>query len=109
MTSRQAPGKGDDESGQQYENKMFRLKVEAARAFDVLKGKMGPRAGPRLAAEAIDLLLQKYGEKPVGPLRPAASSGAGETKPALAQPEIPETTKARARAIARPRPPAKAR
>jgi hypothetical protein len=42
------------------------LKPEAARAFDILKAEQGPRSGPRLAAEAIDLLLVKYGKKPLG-------------------------------------------
>jgi len=40
----------------QLRNKMFRLKPEAIRAFDILKAKQGPRSGPRLMAEAVDLL-----------------------------------------------------
>jgi len=42
------------------------LKPEAITAFNVLKAEEGPRCGPRLAAEAIDLLLKKYGKLPVG-------------------------------------------
>ncbi len=58
----------------QLRNKMFRLTPEAIRAFDILKAKQGTRSGPRLMAEAVDLLLKKYGEKPVGsPERPASS------------------------------------
>lgn len=56
-----------EESG--FVNKMFRLKPDAAQAFDILKAKQGPRSGVRLAAEMVDLLLVKYGEKPVGPMR----------------------------------------
>jgi hypothetical protein len=47
-------------------NKMFRLKPEAVRAFDILKAEQGSRSGPRLIAEAIDLLLVKYGKKKIG-------------------------------------------
>jgi hypothetical protein len=58
-----APGKAPEES--QLENKMFRLSPEAIRAFDILKAEQGARSGPRLMAEAIDLLLVKYGKKAV--------------------------------------------
>ena len=68
--------KASDESepeDSKLRNKMFRLTPEAIRAFDILKAKQGPRSGPRLMAEAVDLLLRKYGEKPVGcPERPAS-------------------------------------
>ena len=57
-----------DESA--LENKLFRLSADHITAFDVLKAKQGPRSGPRLIAEAIDLLLVKYGEKPIGSARP---------------------------------------
>ncbi len=46
--------------------KLMSLKPETARAFDILKAEQGPRSGPRLAAEAIDLLLKKYGKQPLG-------------------------------------------
>jgi len=71
MTSTRTPDGELEDSG--YVNKMFRLKPDAAQAFDILKAKQGPRSGPRLAAEMVELLLAKYGEKPVGPLRPAAA------------------------------------
>ena len=53
-----------DES--QLRNALFRLKPEAKRAFDILKAEQGSRSGPRLIAEAIDLLLTKYGKEPIG-------------------------------------------
>jgi hypothetical protein len=46
--------------------KLLSLKPEAIRALDILKAEQGARSGPRLAAEAIDLLLKKYGKKPIG-------------------------------------------
>ncbi len=55
-----------------FVNKMFRLRPDAAQAFDILKARQGPRSGVRLAAEMVDLLLVKYGEKPVGPLLQAS-------------------------------------
>jgi hypothetical protein len=64
MRAKGTPAK-DPEDGQ-LENKMFRLKPEAIRAFDILKAEQGARSGPRLMAEAIDLLLKKYGKKPIG-------------------------------------------
>lgn len=45
---------------------LLALKPEAIKAFNVLQAEEGPRSGPRLAAEAIDLLLKKYGKPPVG-------------------------------------------
>jgi hypothetical protein len=54
------------EAGRTFQNKLLSLKPEAVRAFDILKAEQGPRSGPRLAAEAIDLLLAKYGKPPVG-------------------------------------------
>ena len=45
---------------------LITLKPEAVTAFNVLKAEQGTRSGPRLAAEAIDLLLKKYGKPPVG-------------------------------------------
>jgi len=47
-------------------NALFRLKPEAKRAFDILRAEQGSRSGPRLIAEAIDLLLIKYGKKKIG-------------------------------------------
>jgi len=47
-------------------NALFRLKPEAKRAFDILRAEQGSRSGPRLIAEAIDLLLVKYGKKKIG-------------------------------------------
>jgi hypothetical protein len=79
MTSKHTP---DEEPEQpEFVNKMFRLRPEAAQAFEILKAKRGPRSGPRLAAEMVDLLLLKYGEKPVGPLRPAAAAKRESPKP----------------------------
>lgn len=51
------------------QSKIFRLSPEACRAFDILKAEEGPRSGPRLAAEMVDLLLREHGKQPVGPLR----------------------------------------
>jgi hypothetical protein len=45
---------------------LLTLKKEAIIAFNVLKAEQGARSGPRLAAEAIDLLLDKYKKEPVG-------------------------------------------
>ena len=45
---------------------LITLKPEAVTAFNILKAEQGVRSGPRLAAEAIDLLLKKYGKAPVG-------------------------------------------
>jgi hypothetical protein len=61
------------------ENKLFRLSPGAIQAFEILKAKQGPRSGPRLIGEAIDLLLMKYGEKPVGsPSRPTKTPARGK-------------------------------
>jgi|BogFormECP12_OM1_1039635.scaffolds.fasta_scaffold06482_4 hypothetical protein len=64
MGTKRTPAKNPEES--QLENKMFRLKPAAIRAFDILKAEQGARSGPRLMAEAVDLLLKKYGKKPIG-------------------------------------------
>jgi hypothetical protein len=63
---------------------MFRLKRAAIVAFDTLKAEQGPRAGPRLMAEAVDLLLARYGKKPVSgtPVRPAREPARSGRKPA---------------------------
>jgi hypothetical protein len=45
--------------------KLFQLKRRAIRQFDVLKAEQGPRSGPRLIAEALNLLFEKYGKPPV--------------------------------------------
>jgi hypothetical protein len=47
------------------QTRLISLIPEAARAFDILKAEQGPRTGPRLAAEAIDLLLILYGKQPI--------------------------------------------
>ena len=62
------PAKKPEPSGEEspLENCMFRLKPEAKRAFDILKAEQGARSGPRLVAEALDLLFKKYGKKPIG-------------------------------------------
>ena len=79
MTSMRTP---DDKPAQpQYVNKMFRLRPEAAQAFEFLKAEVGPRSGPPLAAEMIDLLLIEHGKKPVGPLRPGAGAKRPASKP----------------------------
>jgi len=46
--------------------KLLLLKPQAIRAFDILRAEQGPRSGPRLAAEMVDLLLRAYGKKPIG-------------------------------------------
>ena len=45
--------------------KLFQVKRRAIRQFDVLKGEQGPRSGPRLIAEALNLLFEKYGKPPI--------------------------------------------
>jgi hypothetical protein len=45
--------------------KLFQVKRRAIRQFDILKGEEGPRSGPRLIAEALNLLFEKYGKPPV--------------------------------------------
>ncbi len=55
-----------DEQRERRNNVLLTLKPEAIKAYNVLKAEQGPRSGPRLAAEAIDLLLKKYGKPPVG-------------------------------------------
>jgi hypothetical protein len=52
---------------------LFRLNREAIRAFDILKAEQGPRSGPRLMAEAIDLLLVRY-HKELSPFQPSSFS-----------------------------------
>ena len=66
MKDKERPGKKADEIERTLRNKLLSLKPEAIRAFDILKAEQGPRSGPRLAAEAIDLLLAKYGKPPIG-------------------------------------------
>lgn len=73
------------------EGKMFRLRREAIRAFDILKAEQGPRSGPRLMTEAIDLLLILYGKSPIEEehhgwiaarqQQPAAPTTAGSMRP----------------------------
>jgi hypothetical protein len=60
-----AHANNDEPENVELQNKMFRLRAEAIRAFDILKAEQGPRSGTRLIAEAIDLLLVKYGKKPI--------------------------------------------
>ncbi len=79
MTSKRTLDEEPEQS--EFVNKMFRLRPEAAQAFEILKAKSGPRSGPRLAAEMVDLLLVKHGEKPVGPLRPGAAGRRENPKP----------------------------
>jgi hypothetical protein len=50
---------------EKLQTRLISLIPEAARAFDILKAEQGPRTGPRLAAEAIDLLLILYGKTPI--------------------------------------------
>jgi hypothetical protein len=48
--------------------KGFRIKLEAARQFDMLKAEVsgnGKDKGPVLIAEALNLLFKKYGKPPV--------------------------------------------
>jgi hypothetical protein len=52
---------------EKLEQKLFQIKWAARRQFDVLKGEQGPRSGPRLIAEALNLLFEKYG-KPTIPV-----------------------------------------
>ena len=46
--------------------KLFQVTPEAGRRFDMLRAKLGGgrEIGPRLIAEALDLLFEKYGERP---------------------------------------------
>jgi hypothetical protein len=76
MKNKGSPKSDDDESAQLY-GKMFRLTRDAIVAFDTLKARQGPRSGPRLMAEAVDLLLVAYEMEPVGSPSPVR----GETKP----------------------------
>jgi hypothetical protein len=80
MTSKRTPERGPEEEPG-YVNKMFRLRPDAVQAFEILKAKQGPRSGPRLAAEMVDLLLIEHGEKPVGPKRPGAAGRREGVKP----------------------------
>jgi hypothetical protein len=66
MSVRGRPRKETAEADNARGTKVLSLKREIIRAFDILKAEPGARSGPRLAAEAIDLLLQKYGKQPVG-------------------------------------------
>jgi hypothetical protein len=74
MTSKRETRPHAEPEPGELQNKMFRLSAEAVQAFDILKARQGTRSGPRLAGEAIDLLLIKYGEQPVGPLRDTTKS-----------------------------------
>jgi hypothetical protein len=78
-----------NEETDKLEGKMFRLKREAIREFDILKAEQGPRSGPRLMSEAIDLLLLLYGKRPLEEEHHGWSAARGkpaeeqhETKPA---------------------------
>ena len=50
-------------------DKHFRVTPEAARQFNILAAQqyegMGPRPGPTLIAEALNMLFEKYGMDPV--------------------------------------------
>ena len=50
-------------------DKHFRMTPEAARAFNLLAAQLysgeGPRPGPDLIAEALNMLFEKYGMDPV--------------------------------------------
>jgi len=63
MPAKKTPAKTAE--GTQLENKLIRLRPEVIRAFDILRAEQGPHSGPRLAEEAINLLLKQYGKKPV--------------------------------------------
>ena len=78
----------EEAKGVRFQNKMFRLAREAVQAFDILKAKQGARSGPRLMAEAVDLLLEKYGEQPVGfpPHRPTPPIAGPESRPKATRP-----------------------
>lgn len=55
-----------EEKNERRNTVLLTLKPETITAFNVLKAEQGARSGPRLAAEAIDLLLKKYGKDPIG-------------------------------------------
>jgi len=57
--------KQPEETERALQSKLLSLTPAAIRAFDILKAEQGARSGPRLAAEAIDLLLVKYGKPPI--------------------------------------------
>ena len=66
MATKKTPGKTPEQTpNASLENKLFRLRPELIRAFDILRAEQGAHSGPRLADEAINLLLVKYGKKPV--------------------------------------------
>lgn len=65
MAERGRPRTLTDEERQRRNTVLLTLKPEAITAFNVLKAEQGPRSGPRLAAEAIDLLLILYGKPPI--------------------------------------------
>lgn len=50
-------------------DKHFRVTPEAARSFNILAAQqhsgVGPRPGPALIAEALNMLFEKYGMEPV--------------------------------------------
>jgi hypothetical protein len=66
MAGRGRPRTLTEDERQKRNTVLLTLKPDAIKAFNVLKAEQGPRSGPRLAAEAIDLLLKKYGKPPVG-------------------------------------------
>jgi len=57
MRAKGTPAK-DPEDGQ-LENKMFRLKPEAIRAFDILKAEQGARSGPGSVSSSIGSALRR--------------------------------------------------
>jgi hypothetical protein len=64
-----------------FVTRLISLKPEIAVAFDILKAKQGPRSGPRLVGEAMEMLLERYGEKPAPlPERPSAAGEPGARK-----------------------------
>jgi hypothetical protein len=79
----QSPPEDESEENPKLEGKMFRLKREAIVAFDILKARQGPRSGPRLMAEAIDLLLKHYNMEPIEkpPTPPATPAKKEEDRP----------------------------
>jgi hypothetical protein len=60
--------------------RLISLKPEIALAYDILKARQGPRSGPRLADEAVEMLLERYGEKL--PERPASGPARRDRKDA---------------------------
>jgi hypothetical protein len=83
MTKRKAaPPPPPEPEEPELKNALFRVRPEAKRAFDILRAEQGSRSGPRLIAEALDMLFERYGKPKIG----FPSSVAPEFHPQIAPP-----------------------